>query len=201
MRRGPIPYSPRGPHSHAANPKGDKFPRGKRTACTAYVLHQLCTLRRTCAYASIVPVVLGPFTRHLAHSQGRARSQLVVSCPAHPPPRWLRAHTTQRYYMLCGPWSWERPLRRECLNARATLCTVTAPPNLSTPGCKGYAAVWSSMHQLTRQYYLSVPNGRRPWGVVHGVPSLNRLHATLRIIFASAALWRLQVQLDCKPQA
>ena len=113
-------------------PKRGQVPT-RQAYCTPHcVLHQLCTLRRTCAYASVVPAVLGPFTRHLAHSQGRARSQLVVSCPAHPPPRWLRAHTTQRYYMLCGPWSWERPLRRECLNARATLCTVTAPPNLST---------------------------------------------------------------------
>ena len=61
-------------------PKRGQVPT-RQAYCTPHcVLHQLCTLRRTCAYASVVPAVLGQFTRHLAHSQGRARSQLVVSC-------------------------------------------------------------------------------------------------------------------------
>ena len=92
--------------------------------------------------------------------------------------------------MLCGPWSWERSLTCECLSARATLCTVTAPPNLST-GVQGLRSrmVVNTPADLAI-LLICTERGRRPWGVVHGVPSLNRLHATLRIIFASAALWR-----------
>ena len=111
--------------------------------------------------------------------------------------RWLRAHTTQRYYMLCGPWSWERSLTCECLSARATLCTVTAPPNLST-GVQGLRSrmVVNAPADLAILLICTEP-GRRPWGVVHGVPSLNRLHAILRIIFASAALWRADFRYNC----